>query len=596
MKYYLTTVVALLLLGAILFLAGCQPLPNSSNAEVQVESAIASLERNALREFYIDSTSGDDQNSGTSEDAPWKSLDKVSSIIFLPGDHINFKRCSSFAGGVTINGDGTAEHPIVIGAYGSGEAPRFTNADRNKNNGNAMRIQGDHHIVENLYFHHTAAARPGASFLEVWESGALHVALGFDHVIIRNNEFAYNAKAIHSYSEHSLITHNFIHDTNELDYKGFLSQPYWGPIGIHLGIGNQEISYNIIENMYVEGGEWGGDGGAIEIDDGRNHKDNIHIHHNQTLHNMGFLEISWAHDMGRMPASNMVIEYNVSRDYQDFVLWWADNSESRISNNTIIRTDALAGMAFDTVFFLEGKDIAIHENIVVTRDDMWAPVFEGEDKDSSVHTNNLYWDMDDGIVLLGMAPGTGEFTADPQFIDFDDGDYRLKPGSPAVGFGALSDGPIADVESLIANGLLNANFELEVDDDKPRNATLATASETSDWIKLEDTDPRLGINGGDTWYAPQNSDGTTRTMWEQGDSLTVLFEGSQIRFYGLKSDYMVTANIWIDGKLVAANVSCRGNDHFQALLWESDVLEHGTHQAEIVSNGDTVEVDFIEYR
>jgi hypothetical protein len=596
MKYSLNGVVILIVLGFALFLASCQPLANPPHAEVQRESEALSVERKALREFYIDSTSGDDQNSGTSEGAPWQTLAKVSSKKFRAGDHIYFKRGSSYSGGVSINGDGTAAHPITIGAYGSGEAPSFTNADRYNHNGNAMQIRGDYHIVEDLYFHHTAAARPGATFLEVWDSGALHVSLGSDHVIIRNNEFAHNAKAIHSYSEHSLITHNYIHDTNGLDHKGFLSQPYWGPIGIHLGIGNQEISHNVIENMYVEGGEWGGDGGAIEIDDGRNHKDNIHIHHNQTRHNMGFLEISWTHDIARMPTSNIVIEYNVSRDYQDFVFWWAENMQSHISNNTIIRTDALAGMALDTVFMLEGEDIAIRENIVIIRDEMWSPVFEGEDKDASVHTRNVYWDIDDGIVKLGVAPGSGEFTADPQFIDFDGGDYRLRPDSPAAGFGALSDEPIADVEELIAAGLLTADFESGEDDGKPRTATLAPASETGEWVKLEDTDPRLGINGGDPWYAPKNSGGTTRTMWEEGNSLTVLFEGSQVRFYGLKSDYMVTADILIDGDVAAENVPCHGSRHFQALLWESDVLVHGVHTAEIISNGDTVEVDFIEYR
>lgn len=43
----------------------------------------------------------------------------------------------------------------------------------------------------------------------------------------------------------------------------------WGPIGIRLGMGNQEVSWNEIRNYHSMGGEWGGDGGAIEIDDGR---------------------------------------------------------------------------------------------------------------------------------------------------------------------------------------------------------------------------------------------------------------------------------------------------------------------------------------
>jgi hypothetical protein len=454
-----------------------------------------------------------------------------------------------------------------------------------------MRIRGDYQIVEDLYFHHTAPARRDAPFMGVWAAGALHVALGNDHVIIRNNEFSHNAKAIQSNSEYSLITNNYIHDTNELEQNGFLSAPYWGPIGIHLGIGNQEISYNTIENMYVEGGEWGGDGGAIEIDNGRNHKDNIHIHHNQTKHNMGFLEISWEYDIQKMPTKNVVIEHNVSRDFQDFVFWWAGNVDSRISNNTIIRTDSVEGMAQDTVFVLDGRDVTVSENIVVVPDDMWSAVFMGDQIEATEHANNVYWDVDDGIVRIGAEPGPGEFTADPQFVDFEGGDYRLQSGSPAAGLGALNE---EGVEYVANEETHRPDFEVELPDDQ--EATLAPASESGEWVKLEDTDPLLGLNGGNSWNAPNNSEGSTRTMWHEGDSLTLLFEGSQVRFYGLKSDYMVTANIYIDGELVAENVPASGNNEWQALLWESEVLEQGVHTAEIVSNGDTVEVDFIEYK
>jgi hypothetical protein len=590
-KYHRKVVTILLLLLFVLFLVSCQTLAEPPESGIQQESETASGATDDIREFYIDSLNGDDQNSGTSEISPWKTVEKVSSMTFLPGDRIYFKRGSSYSGCATISGDGNADHPITIGAYGSGDAPSFTNDDNRECNGNAMRIRGDYQIVEDLYFHHTAPARRDAPFMGVWAAGALHVAFGNDHVIIRNNEFSHNAKAIQSNSEYSLITNNYIHDTNELEQNGFLSAPYWGPIGIHLGIGNQEISYNTIENMYVEGGEWGGDGGAIEIDNGRNHKDNIHIHHNQTKHNMGFLEISWEYDIRKMPTSNVVLEDNVSRDFQDFVFWWAGNVDSRISNNTIIRTDSVEGMAQDTVFVLDGRDVTVSENIVVVPDDMWSAVFMGDEIEATEHANNVYWDVDDGIVRIGAEPGPGEFTADPQFVDFEGGDYRLQSGSPAAGLGALNE---EGVEYIANEETQRTDFEVELPDDQ--EATLAPASESGEWVKLEDTDPLLGLNGGNSWNAPNNSEGSTRTMWHEGDSLTLLFEGSQVRFYGLKSDYMVTANIYIDGELVAENVPASGNNEWQALLWESEVLEQGVHTAEIVSNGDTVEVDFIEYK
>ena len=140
----------------------------------------------------------------------------------------------------------------------------------------------------------------------------------------------------------------------------------------------------------------------------------------------------------------------------------------------------------------------------------------------------------------------------------------------------MNDGNIEDAEDQDAAGAQSTDFEAY-------------------WIKLEDTDPRLEINGGNLWHARRNSEGTTHRLYE-GNSISLSFEGRQVRFYGLKSDDMVTANILIDGVFVAENVSCAGVGEFQALLWESGLLEEGIHTVTIISNGDRVEVDFIEYK
>ncbi len=403
-----------------------------------------STHRSTGPDYYIDSISGSDDNSGSSENSPWQTIEKVSSMTFQPGNNIYFKRGSSFSGCVTINGNGTADNPITISAYGNGSAPSFTNANVDNNNGNAMRVRGDYQIVENLYFHFTASAWDESGFEQVWSVGALHVSLGYDHVLIRNNEFANNAKAIQSYSEYSIITQNYIHDGNPAQSNGFLSTPYWGPIGIHLGIGNQEVSYNTIENMYIAGGEWGADGGAIEIDDGRNHKDNIHIHHNTTEHNMGFLEVSYWADIAKMSSSNITIDHNVSRDFQNFVLWWAPTSNSTIESNTIIRTDNDLYGPFDGVFFFDVRPafVTITRNIIVTDNDLGEMVFI-QDWDGGIndiiHLNNCFWDVDDGIIDLGVSWGLGEISTNPLFVDFNGGDYQLLPGSPVAGWGAGSN-------------------------------------------------------------------------------------------------------------------------------------------------------------
>ena len=392
-------------------------------------------------QYYIDSSTGSDSNLGT-KDQPWKTLDVVSEEVFEPGDSIFFKRDSRYEGCVIIEGDGTENQPITIGAYGSGSAPRFTNADHELCAGNAMQIRGNHHIVEDLYFHNTAPAPSEvASFEDVWEVGALHVGLGHDHVIIRNNEFSNVPKAIQSYSEYSLITGNYIHDSNTEQQNGFLSEPYWGPIGIQLGIGNQEVSYNTIENMVVEGGMYGADGGAIEIDDGRNHKDNIHIHHNKTHHNMGFVEVSYWDDIDFMDSNGIVIEHNISRDYQSFVLWWAPTNDSVIQNNTIIRDDNQIEGNWNAVFIFDEPDgvILVHKNIVVVDDEqteaVFADGFNGAIENVD-HTDNCYWNADGGDIELGLSFGQGEIQCDPMFTNYDQQEYALQSSSPAQGWGA----------------------------------------------------------------------------------------------------------------------------------------------------------------
>ena len=118
---------------------------------------------------------------------------------------------------------------------------------------NAIRFNGDHLVADGLFFHDVPSP-PKGGFLTVWSAGALRILLGADHCIIRNCYFDSVPKAIQSHGEYTLITHNYMTGKQVL-----LGSKYWGPIGIQLGIGNQEISYNTIREFWVtEGHAWGG--------------------------------------------------------------------------------------------------------------------------------------------------------------------------------------------------------------------------------------------------------------------------------------------------------------------------------------------------
>src|SRR6476660_4146276 len=73
--------------------------------------------------YYVDSVAGTDINTGLTQTAAWRTLDKVSSVTFQPGDAILFKAGGSWTGTLSLHGSGTSGNPITVGRYGSGAKP-----------------------------------------------------------------------------------------------------------------------------------------------------------------------------------------------------------------------------------------------------------------------------------------------------------------------------------------------------------------------------------------------------------------------------------------------------------------------------------------
>jgi hypothetical protein len=77
----------------------------------------------APRTYYF-SSNGSDSNNGTSETRPWKSFHKISNVLLQPGDKVLLRRGDTFSNQqLYLDGKGTAEAPIELGAYGSGDRP-----------------------------------------------------------------------------------------------------------------------------------------------------------------------------------------------------------------------------------------------------------------------------------------------------------------------------------------------------------------------------------------------------------------------------------------------------------------------------------------
>lgn len=76
--------------------------------------------------YYVDADNGNDENSGTSPEQAWKTLDEVNSTVLYGGDSLLFKSGCTWEGQLWPKGSGTDEdHVITISSYGEGAKPRF---------------------------------------------------------------------------------------------------------------------------------------------------------------------------------------------------------------------------------------------------------------------------------------------------------------------------------------------------------------------------------------------------------------------------------------------------------------------------------------
>jgi len=404
--------------------------------------------------YYVNSRAGSDENSGTTTEAAWKSLTNLSRR-FLPGDHIRFAMGSSYTGGVLFSSSGTATKPIVLSTYGvdadvilrtprkelgpifekygAGPAPSFTNPDWGVLNGNIFRIEGSHVVIDGLYFHdNTNPPDSDHKNKNVQKLGAVYLAPGTHHNVVRNCEFVRTPVGIKVKGTDNVITRNYLHDATEMMARS------WGPIAIMIVGGRNEISFNRIENYGAYGGPYGSDGGVIELDgvDDDFNAGDIDIHHNTSRNNHGFLEIAARN------VQDITVAYNLSDDKNQFI-GGGSMKNVRVHNNTVIRTREpnVDRFVFWT-FYPEGTSFTVRNNIFVIAGDMkvFGPLTNpvGHVRRAigdHPHDHNLYY-SEGSPDPIGVPAGKGDIVADPLFVDAANRNFRLTENSPARRKGA----------------------------------------------------------------------------------------------------------------------------------------------------------------
>jgi len=175
--------------------------------------------------YYV-SNSGDDLNSGTSSSTPWKSIDKVNSIMtsLNPGDQILFNKGNNFYGTINASKSGILGNEIVFGSYGSGNLPVITGKKIINSwtvySGNIYKASlniGD--TISNIYCNGkimTIARFPNSGFLRTdvsngnngFYDAALNQSSGFWNGAdckIRTKNWTYEIKTVANYSGGSIL-------------------------------------------------------------------------------------------------------------------------------------------------------------------------------------------------------------------------------------------------------------------------------------------------------------------------------------------------------------------------------------------------------
>lgn len=79
--------------------------------------------------YFIDNITGNDKNNGKIKNTAWKTLSRINTIVFQPGDRIYFKRDQVFNGYLRLRGSGVDGNPIRLSSFGTGKRPIINTAN-----------------------------------------------------------------------------------------------------------------------------------------------------------------------------------------------------------------------------------------------------------------------------------------------------------------------------------------------------------------------------------------------------------------------------------------------------------------------------------
>lgn len=381
------------------------------------------------RSYYVDASDPVAQDSGPgTQSAPWKSPAALAGHGFQAGDALLFRCGTSYSGGFTMTASGSPDSAILIGSYGTGAAPAFSNPGQLS----ILTISGSWVTVAGLAF--SDAATMTAWNTSTYEnSGAVLILSGGQQVQVQNCEFTRVGVGVKSWGPYTTVAGNSFHDL-VIGYSDNLQS--YGAIGVSLNNSNARVTQNRFSNCRSTSSPYGADGGAVEIEGSTFAKNDILIDRNISVGCQGFLEVT------ESTSSNVILAYNLSDDYQQFLAFDTTVTPDRFQllNNTVIRTRTANATNAITIFQYRVAGPAPAANwLRIANNVFYTPACEV--LRGTFSYRDFEFPHDHNVCFNGLAdpigypPGSGDRIADPRFVNLALQDYHLLPGSPALGAG-----------------------------------------------------------------------------------------------------------------------------------------------------------------
>ena len=343
--------------------------------------------------YYVDSIKGNDRFSGTSPRRAWRTLRRASSASLKPGDALRLRRRRVWTDKLTIRFDGTADHPITIGAYGRGPRPRLTK-------GGCVSLQGSHLVARSLRTDHCR-----------WSG----FYIGGDHVTLKGVLSADNVAGVqigYSAGRTKVLRSRFL--SNDRLSNGN------GAFGILVNGTNARIVKNTIR----------GSGSAVEIFGGDRFNGGARIYRNLVRGNTVFSEI------GKSKNNSYYYNLIVSRRARAKGLvtrgagsQFGPVTGTKFYNNTVY----LPGRGSEGFVCGAGCD----SSILKLRNNIFRTTWKAGYADGRLDEDH---DIFFGHQILQFEKGAHTRITRPRFADASAGNFRLRRRSPAIDTGVRSLG------------------------------------------------------------------------------------------------------------------------------------------------------------